>query len=104
MCRGHARTCILTRDTPRRRAAAHPRTRPNGMEHCDVLIVGGGPGGSSCAWRLRQLDCDVVVLDRRVFPRHKVCAGWITPQALESLSVDVEEYGAWRVLQPITGF
>ena len=36
------------------------------MEHCDVLIVGGGPGGSSCAKRLSTAGLDVVVLDKAV--------------------------------------
>ena len=38
---------------------------------CDVLIVGGGPAGSSCAWALRQSGLDVMVVDRRPFPRDK---------------------------------
>ena len=55
------------------------------MERCDVLVVGGGPAGSSCAWRLRRAGLDVVVLDRKAFPRDKVCAGWITPQVARAL-------------------
>ena len=50
------------------------------MERCDVLVVGGGPAGSSCARALHDAGLDVIVLDRAVFPRDKVCAGWITPQ------------------------
>ena len=49
------------------------------MDRCDVLIVGGGPAGSSCAWRLVTAGLDVVVVDKANFPRDKVCAGWITP-------------------------
>ena len=52
------------------------------METCDVLIVGGGPAGSSCAWKLGQSGLNVVILDKARFPRHKVCAGWITPPVL----------------------
>jgi flavin-dependent dehydrogenase len=70
----------------------------------DVVIVGGGPAGSACAWRLRQLGFDVAVLDKAIFPRDKVCAGWITPQVLDDLQIDVREYGARRTFQPITGF
>ncbi|MCA9097817.1 MAG: FAD-dependent monooxygenase, partial [Planctomycetaceae bacterium] len=70
----------------------------------DVLIVGGGPGGSSCAWGLRDSGLRVAILDKAEFPRHKVCAGWITPQVLETLSIDPEDYGEGRTLQPITGF
>lgn len=74
------------------------------MEHCDALIVGGGPAGSTCAWRLRRDGLDVVVLDKAAFPRQKVCAGWITPDVLQSLELDPIEYGKGRVLQAMTAF
>lgn len=74
------------------------------MDACDVLIVGGGPAGSSCAWKLRNSGLDVVVLDKQVFPRDKVCGGWITPAVLSELEIDACGYAQQRVLQPITGF
>lgn len=74
------------------------------MERYDTVIVGGGPAGSTCAWRLRQAGFDVLVLDKQVFPRDKVCAGWITPAVIETLHVDIEEYRQGRIFQPITGF
>ena len=74
------------------------------METSEVLIVGGGPAGSSCAWKLRQSGVDVLVLDKAQFPRHKVCAGWITPQIIDELQLDVAEYQMRLIMQPITGF
>lgn len=74
------------------------------MDKCDVLIVGGGPAGSSCAWRLSRSGVDVIVVDKENFPRHKVCAGWITPAVLEELDVDTDAYQNHRVLQPIRRF
>ncbi len=74
------------------------------MDHCDALVVGGGPAGSSCAWALRRAGIDAVVLDRSRFPRDKVCAGWITPQIVESLEIDTRDYQQGRTFQPITGF
>jgi flavin-dependent dehydrogenase len=71
---------------------------------CDALIVGGGPAGSTCAWALRRAGLDVIVADAAVFPRDKVCAGWITPQVVSDLNLDVEDYRRGRTFQPITGF
>jgi geranylgeranyl reductase family protein len=71
---------------------------------CDALIVGGGPAGSTCAWALRRAGLDVMVVDAAVFPRDKVCAGWITPQVVADLHLDVDEYRRGRTFQPITGF
>ncbi|HEU4936889.1 MAG TPA: NAD(P)/FAD-dependent oxidoreductase [Vicinamibacterales bacterium] len=74
------------------------------MERCDILIAGGGPAGSSCAWKLRRAGVDVVVMDKATFPRDKVCAGWITPQVVEDLEIDIDDYRRSRTFQPITGF
>jgi flavin-dependent dehydrogenase len=74
------------------------------MDRCDVLIVGGGPAGSSCAWRLVKAGLDVVVVDKANFPRDKVCAGWITPAVVRALDLDLEDYRRHRTLQPFTAF
>lgn len=74
------------------------------MDRCDVLIVGGGPAGSSCAWALRKAGLDVVVMDKATFPRDKVCTGWITPGAIAALELDTDDYRQRHVFQPITGF
>jgi flavin-dependent dehydrogenase len=70
----------------------------------DAIVVGGGPAGSTLAGALHTAGLDVVVLDQAVFPRHKVCAGWITPGVVDALSLDLQDYGRSRVLQPITRF
>ena len=46
----------------------------------------------------------VAVLDRAAFPRDKVCAGWITPQVVEDLELDLGDYSSSRRLQTFTGF
>jgi len=74
------------------------------MDGCDVLVVGGGPAGSSCAAHLVRAGLDVVVIDRAQFPRDKVCAGWITPQVIETTGLDIADYRQGRTFQPIKGF
>ncbi|HEY6972300.1 MAG TPA: NAD(P)/FAD-dependent oxidoreductase [Candidatus Angelobacter sp.] len=74
------------------------------MDSCDVLIVGGGPAGSSCAWGLRSSGLHVVILDKAKFPRNKVCGGWITPSVLQALAINPADYARGRTLQAITGF
>ena len=75
------------------------------MTVCEVLIVGGGPAGATCAWRLRGAGVDVVVWDRRTFPRDKICAGWITPQIIEELEIAPDAYAdEGLTFQPISGF
>ena len=75
------------------------------VERVDVLVVGGGPAGSSVAWGLRGSGMRVVVMDRAGFPRDKTCAGWVTPPVWSALRIDPREYAAGgRTLQPIRGF
>ncbi len=74
------------------------------MIRCDVLIVGGGPAGSTLAWALRDSGLSVHILDKRRFPRDKVCAGWITPAVVSALALDLDHYRRERVLQPVRGF
>jgi flavin-dependent dehydrogenase len=62
------------------------------MRNYDALIVGGGPAGSACARKLVQAGGRVAVLDREAFPRTKLCAGWVTPQAVAELELDVDAY------------
>ena len=57
-----------------------------------VLIVGGGPAGAACAWKLNQHKIPCLVLDKAVFPRPKPCAGWVTPQVFHLLNTPPEDF------------
>ena len=52
----------------------------------EVIVVGGGPAGASTAHSLARAGVDVLVLDRAKFPRDKVCAEYLSPQASRILS------------------
>jgi geranylgeranyl reductase family protein len=69
------------------------------MPDAQVIIVGGGPAGSSTAFFLAQLGVDVLVLDKARFPRDKACSEYLSPQAsriLEAMGAlgEVESSGA----------
>lgn len=58
----------------------------------DAIVVGGGPGGSTAAWRLARGGARVLVLDAARFPRPKLCAGWVTPAVWRTLEIDPALY------------
>lgn len=74
------------------------------MERYDVVIVGAGPAGSTCARLLSENGLSVLLMDRDTFPREKPCAGWITPAVLKTLKIDPQEYRKERLLQNIREF
>jgi menaquinone-9 beta-reductase len=54
----------------------------------DALIVGAGPAGSTAAFLLASCGLKVALLDRRDFPRPKLCGGlltWKTIRLLETV-------------------
>jgi len=58
----------------------------------DVIVVGGGPGGSTAAWQLARRGLQPLVLEAREFPRVKLCAGWVTPPVWDELELNPDEY------------
>jgi geranylgeranyl reductase family protein len=52
----------------------------------DVVVIGGGPSGSSCAYWLADAGWDVAVVEKKVFPRVKTCGDGLTPRAVRQLA------------------
>jgi len=53
--------------------------------HCDVLVIGAGPGGSAAAYWLSRFGADVILVDRAHFPRNKPCGDGLGPGVEEML-------------------
>jgi menaquinone-9 beta-reductase len=60
-------------------------TRRATQRDADVLVVGGGPAGSTLAWDLARRGVQVIVLERTRFPREKVCGDYVEPRGLRVL-------------------
>ena len=53
----------------------------------DAIVVGAGPGGAITAQSLARRGASVLLLDRKAFPRWKVCGGCLSAGALGALEV-----------------
>jgi geranylgeranyl reductase family protein len=58
------------------------------VKRFDVLVVGGGPAGSTAAWRLADAGASVLLVDKATFPRDKPCGGGLTTRAFKQCPVD----------------
>ena len=59
----------------------------------DVVIVGGGPAGSSAACTVAKSGLSVLLIDKSEFPRDKCCGDGLTTMALrlsEELGLNIE--------------
>ncbi len=51
----------------------------------DVLVVGAGPAGAAAGYWLARHGHDVVMIDKKSFPREKTCGDGLTPRAVKQL-------------------
>jgi len=56
----------------------------------DVAILGGGPAGSTAAFRLATAGARVLLIDKARFPRDKPCGGGVTGRAERLLPFSIE--------------
>ena len=70
--------------TPVTDGAAHGRDGARRVY--DVLVVGAGPSGAACAYWLADAGWDVVVVEKKHFPREKTCGDGLTPRSVRQLS------------------
>ncbi|WP_375554601.1 geranylgeranyl reductase family protein [Roseovarius mucosus] len=51
------------------------------MQRFDVIVIGAGPAGASAAYVAARAGLRVALIDRKTFPREKLCGGLITGRA-----------------------
>ena len=59
--------------------------KPVRMAIYDVIVAGGGPAGSTLAWKLASQGLKILVFERTKFPREKVCGDFVEPRGLRIL-------------------
>ncbi len=55
----------------------------------DVIIVGAGPAGTMAAYHLSLQGFNVLILEKSVFPRYKVCGGGLTHKIMNEIPFDL---------------
>ncbi len=68
-------------------------------ESYDVVIVGGGPGGSAAGAALAGRGVGTLIVDKAVFPREKICGDGVSPEAVDlcrRLGLSLEKLMAGR--------
>lgn len=68
----------------------------------DAIVIGAGPGGSAAAITLARRGMRVAIIERKAFPRVKVCGEYVSPAATDVLEAllspqELRERGARRV-------
>lgn len=51
----------------------------------DVIVIGGGPAGTSCGIELRKKNYKTCIVDKKIFPQEKLCGGLITQKTIDLL-------------------
>ena len=76
------------------------------MTQHDLLVIGGGPAGSATGYWAARAGLDVVVVEKKAFPREKTCGDGLTPRAVHQLEemglgAKLAEYHRYEGLRPL---
>ena len=75
-------------------------TVPEDGASFDVIIVGGGPGGSAAAAYMAMDGANVLLLEKAIYPRDKTCGDAVGGKSLKH----VEEIGVKAILEKTNHF
>ncbi len=51
----------------------------------DIIIVGAGPAGCSCAINLAASNLKIAIIEKSIFPREKICGGGLSDRSINTL-------------------
>lgn len=70
------------------------------QQDCDIIIIGGGLAGLTCAIHLLQSGLTVLLIEKSNYPKHKVCGEYVSNEVLsymQSLGIDPIKEGAKEI-------
>lgn len=65
----------------------------------DILIVGGGPAGSTAALYLSQFGFDITIVEKKIFPREVLCGEFLSKEVTDVLK-DLNIFDDFLSLKP----
>lgn len=74
------------------------------MHIYDAIVVGGGPAGSSAAYDMADAGLDVLLIDKRTFPRFKACGGALTIKTLNRFRFSIAPVIKTAVSSKVVGY
>jgi geranylgeranyl reductase family protein len=71
----------------------------------DLIVVGGGPAGAICARKAALAGLNVILLEKEIHPRPKLCGGALSPRVASIIDFDLSpaidfETHAVKVISP----
>ncbi len=72
-----------------------PYQKTNMKYDYDIIVVGGGPAGTSTALFAQRMGLNVLLLDKKSFPRDKVCGDLVPLQSV----IHLKELGLFERIQ-----
>ena len=61
-------------------------SQPDENNTYDVVIIGGGPAGSTSGYLLSKAGLKVIIIDKARFPRQKLCGGLLTQKTAQLIN------------------
>lgn len=68
-------------------------------QNTDILIIGGGPAGSTTALYLSQLGFDITLIEKKIFPREILCGEFLSKEVTDILK-ELNLFDDFLLLKP----